>query len=153
MQRKSELELVVSRSVNAPARVVFEAWTDPELLEQWWVPMSSGVVIILCELDVRTGGAYRLEFGHPSSSRVVSVFGRYVEVVRNSRLVWTNEECGDRGALTTVTFEERAGTTLITVHDRYPSIEALEDAVSSGTTSGWSEQFEQLDDLLETGRP
>ena len=158
VERKSERELVVTRTFNAPARIVFEAWTNPELLKQWWAPKSFGVSFLSCEADVRTGGAYRFVFGHPSSEQPMEFFGRYVEVAPPSRLAWTNEEGGEGGAVSTVTFEERGGGTLVVMHDLYPSKEALDGAVASGSTSGFSEAFEQLDDLLVTrignaGRP
>src|SRR5512138_702325 len=111
VERKSERELVVTRSFDAPARAVFEAWTTPELLKQWWVPKSSGLTLLSCELDVRVGGRYRLVFSHPAAPEPMAFFGRYLEVTPHSRLVWTNEEGGDNGQVTTVTFEERGGRT------------------------------------------
>src|SRR3954453_16767609 len=148
VERKSERELVVTRTVNGPARIVFEAWTKPELFRRWWAPKSFGVSVISCELDVGTGGTYRLVLGHPSSEQPMAFFGRYIEVTPHSRLVWTNDEGGEVGAVTTVTFEEKGDATLVVVHELYPSKEALDDAMASGSTSGWGEQFEQLDDLV-----
>src|SRR5262245_63763339 len=104
VERKSERELVVTRTVNAPARIVFEAWTKPELLKRWWAPKSFGLSLLSCEADVRVGGRYRLVFGHAASEHPMEFFGRYIEVTPHSRLVWTNEEGGDDGAVTTVTF-------------------------------------------------
>src|SRR5512134_1963064 len=104
VERKSERELVVTRTFNAPAHIVFEAWTEPELLKRWWVPKSIGVSLLSCEMDVRVGGAYRFEFGH-DGSEPMAFFGRYIEVIPDSRLVWTNDESDD-GAITTVTFQE-----------------------------------------------
>ena len=149
VERKFERELVVTRTFNAPARIVFEAWTKPELFKQWWVPKSMGMFLRSCEMDVRVGGRYRLVFGHDASNPV-EFFGRYIEVTPNSRLVWTNDEAGDAGQVTTVTFEERGGQTLLVVHDRYPSKEALDEAIASGSTGALPEQFEQLDELLVT---
>jgi len=148
VERASERELVVTRSFNGPARLVFEAWTRPELFLQWWVPKSSGISLVSSEMDIRTGGTYRLEFGHPASERTMTFFGRYLEVTPPSRMVWTNEESGESGAVTTVTFEERDGQTLVVLRDLYPTREALDEAVASGSTSGYGEQFEQLDALL-----
>jgi len=149
-ERKSDRELVVTRTFNAPAHIVFEAWTKPELFKRWWAPKSFGVTILSCELDVRTGGTYRLEFGHASSEQPMAFFGRYLDVTPNARLVWTNEEGGDGGQITTVTFEERGGETVVVMHDLYPSKEALDEAIASGSTSGFSEIFDQLDALLAT---
>jgi uncharacterized protein YndB with AHSA1/START domain len=148
VERKSERELVITRAFNAPARIVFEAWTKPELLMRWWAPKSFGVSFISCEADVRAGGTYRFVFGHPSSEQPMAFFGRYAEVTPHSRLVWTNDEGGEGGAVTTVTFAERDAGTLVVMHDLYPSKEALEDAIASGSTGGFSETFEQLDELL-----
>jgi uncharacterized protein YndB with AHSA1/START domain len=144
VERKSERELVVTRTFNGPARIVFEAWTKPELLKRWWAPKSTGVSLLSCEADVRVGGRYRFEFGLEASKPMV-FFGRYIEVIPNSRLVWTNDE-GD-GALTTVTFEEKGGQTLVVMHELHPSKEAL-DAAITGMEGGMSETFGQLDDLL-----
>jgi uncharacterized protein YndB with AHSA1/START domain len=146
VERGSERELVVTRTVNGPARIVFEAWTKPELLERWWAPKSFPISLISCETDVRVGGRYRLVFGYEGST--MEFFGRYLEVTPPSRLVWTNDEVDDGGTVTTVTFEETGGRTLLVVHDLYPSKEALDGAIASGSTSGMPEALEQLDELL-----
>ena len=116
VERKSERELVVTRTFNAPRRIVFDAWTKPELFKLWWVPKSSGMSLLSCEQDVRVGGRYRLEFKHPAASMPIAFFGQYLEVTPPSRLVWTNEESED-GPITTVTFEEKAGKTLLVMHE------------------------------------
>lgn len=148
VERKSEREFVVTRVFNGPARIIFEAWTKPELLQRWWLPKSCGASFLACEADVRTGGTYRFEFGHPASDQPMAFFGRYIEVIPPSRLVWTNEEGGEGGAITTVTFEEKDGKTLVVLHDLYPSKEALDEAIASESTGGSSESFDQLDELL-----
>ena len=150
VERKSERELVVARTFNGPARLVFEAWTKPELLKRWWAPKSFGISFISCEVDVRAGGTYRFVFGHPAAEQPMEFFGRYLEVTPHCRLVWTNDEGSEGGAVTTVTFEERGAETLVTMHDLYPSKEALDDAIASGSTGGFGEAFEQLDELLVT---
>jgi uncharacterized protein YndB with AHSA1/START domain len=148
VERTSERELVVRRTFKAPARLVFEAWTKPELFKQWWVPKSMGMFLRSCEMDVRVGGGYRLVFGHDASN-AAEFFGRYIEVTPHSRLVWTNDEGGDDGPVTTVTFEEKGGKTLLVLHELYPSKEAL-DAAGTGAAAAMSETFEQLDELLVT---
>lgn len=147
VDRISERELVVRRTFDHPARRVFEAWTDPTLFQRWWVPRSCGAILVSCQLDVRTGGGYRLEFGTPGGTETMPFFGTYLEVVPGERLVWTNAESDD-GAVTTITFTERDGRTEVTMHDRYPSKEALDEAIASGSTSGAPETFDQLDDVL-----
>lgn len=147
VERKSERELVVTRVFDGPAHIVFEAWTKPELLKRWWVPRSCGVSFLSCEADVRTGGTYRFVFSHAASEQPMAFFGKYIEATPYARLVWTNEE-SDEGAVTAVTFEDKGGKTLVVMHDLYPSKEALDNAIASGSTSGTGEQFEQLDGLL-----
>ena len=144
VERKSERELVVTRTFNGPARIVFEAWTKPELFKKWWVPKSMGMTLVSCEMDVRTGGKYRLVFGQG-----MAFFGSYTEVTPHSRLVWTNEEGGDNGSVTTVTFEEKGGKTLLVLSELYPSKEAL-DSAGTGAADALVETFAQLDELLLT---
>lgn len=141
VERTSDRELVVTRIVNAPARLVFEAWTNPELFRRWWVPKSYGLNLTSCEMDVRVGGQYRLAFLHEGST--MEFFGTYLEVTPPSRLVWTNEE-GDGMMVTTVTFEEFDGKTRLVVHDLYPSAEA----VDTGSTGAMPEVLDQLEELL-----
>ena len=148
VERKSDRELVVTRTFNGPARIVFEAWTKAELFKQWWVPKSMGMSLRSCEMDVRVGGKYRLEFRHGDSDSM-AFFGKYIEVVPHSRLVWTNDEGGDGGPVTTVTFEEKGGKTLLVLHELYSSKEAL-DAAGTGAADAMGETFGQLDELLVT---
>jgi uncharacterized protein YndB with AHSA1/START domain len=147
VERTSDRELVVTRTVNGPVRTVFEAWTNAELFRQWWVPKSYGVNLLSCELDARVGGGYRLTFDN-GTAEPMAFFGRYLEVTPPARLVWTNEE-GDGGTVvTSVTFEEDHGRTRLVVHDLYPSKEALDEAVASGATNWNPETFDQLDEVL-----
>jgi len=144
VERKSDREILVTRTFNAPARLVFKAWTQPELFKQWWIPKSMGMVLHSCEMDVRVGGKYGLNFG-PG----MDFFGTYLEVTPPSRLAWTNEEGGENGSITTVTFEEEAGKTLLVMSELYPSQEAL-DAAGTGAAEATRETFAQLDELLLT---
>ena len=146
VQKKSDREVVVTRTFDAPARLVFEAWSKPELFKKWWVPRSMGMTLRSCELDVRTGGKYRLVFGDDPANPV-AFFGKYLEVVPNKRIVWTNEESGDAASVTTVTFEERDGKTLLVMSELYPTKEAL-DAAGTGAQEATYETFRQLDELL-----
>jgi uncharacterized protein YndB with AHSA1/START domain len=148
-ERTSDRELVVTRTFNAPPHIVFEAWAKPELFKRWWVPKSMGMSLLTCEMDVRVGGTYRFVFG-VDGSEVMEVFGKYLEVTPPSRLVWTNEEGDEGGAVTTLTFEERGGQTLLVKHDLYPSKEALDVELASGAAEGMPEQLEQLEELLVT---
>jgi uncharacterized protein YndB with AHSA1/START domain len=151
VERKSEREMVLTRTFDGPARIVFEAWTKPELLKRWWIPKSMGMSLLSCELDVRVGGKYRFVIGH-DASKSMAFYGKYLEVTPPSRLVWTNEESPD-GAVTTVTFEENGGKTVLVLHERYPSKEALDACLAAGASmmeGGMGETFEQLDELLVT---
>ena len=146
VQRKSDREVVVTRTFDAPARLVFEAWTRPDLFKQWWVPRSMGMTLRSCELDVRTGGKYRLVFGDDPANPI-AFFGKYLDVVPNQRIVWTNEESGADGSVTTVTFEEKNGKTTLVMSELYPTKEAL-DAAGTGAQEAMNETFGQLDELL-----
>ena len=157
-ERTSDRELVVSRTINGPARTVFEAWTTPELMERWWSPKSFPIALLSCEMDVRVGGTYKLTFGYEDST--FDFFGRYLEVAPPSHLVWTNDEADSGETITTVTFEETGGRTLVVVHDVYPSKKALDAAIAAGSTamSAMPESLAQLDELIVTldadeGRP
>lgn len=146
VERTSDRELVVTRVFDAPPDKLFKAWSQPDLFRRWWVPQSvTGVSLLSCELDVRTGGKYRLEFG-TGGSDTMAFYGKYLDVVPNRRIVWTNDE-GEEGAVTTVTFEEQGGKTLLTFHELYPSKEALDEAMT-GSAAGLPEQLDQLDALL-----
>jgi uncharacterized protein YndB with AHSA1/START domain len=142
----SEREVVVTRTFDAPARLVFEAWSRAELFEQWWVPRSLGATLRSCELDVRTGGTYRLVFGD-DPAETMTFHGRYLEVVPDARIVWTNDEDGESASVTTVTLEERDGKTHLVLSELYPSKEAF-DAAGTGAQDALSETFEQLDEVL-----
>jgi uncharacterized protein YndB with AHSA1/START domain len=147
-ERTSACEHVVTRTFSSPARTVFAAWTTPELLTQWWAPKSFGIAFLSCAVDARTGGTYRFVFGHPAAAEPMAFFGRYLEVIPPTRLVWTNDESGESGAISTATFTEIDGTTRLVLHDRYPTKEALDAAIESGSTCGFGETFDQLDLLL-----
>ena len=146
-ERSSDRELVVTRTFNGPARLVFKAWTMPELMMRWWAPKSFGINLVGCEIDARTGGGYRMAFDVPGQAEPVAFFGKYLEVTPPTRLVWTNEEDPD-GSVTTVTFTEKDGKTHLVLHDLYPSKDALDAAIASESVSGYAEQFNELDKLL-----
>jgi uncharacterized protein YndB with AHSA1/START domain len=144
VERTSEREMVITRTFNAPARIVFEAWTRPEHMRRWWVPKSMGIAMLSCEMDVRTGGTYRFVF--QAEPEPMAFFGRYLEVSPHSRLVWTNEDGGDAGQVSTLTLEEHGDTTQMVLHELYPSGEAL--AAGAGAYDAMPESFDQLDELL-----
>ena len=142
VERKSDSEVVVTRWFDAPAHLVFEAWSQPDLFERWWIPKSMGMTLQSCEMDVRTGGTYRLGFGGG-----MDFFGTYLEVTPPSRIVWTNDEGGEDGSVTTVTLTEQNGKTLLVMSELHPSKDAL-DAEGGGASDATHETFGQLDELL-----
>ena len=146
VEQTSDREIVITRTFNAPARIVFEAWTKAEHMRRWWVPASAGLTLLSCEIDARTCGGYRFVFAHPAAPDGMAFFGRYLEVTPYSRLVWTNDEGGDAGQVSTLTLEEHGDTTRIVLHELYPTAEALEAA--KGSYDGMPESFGQLDALL-----
>lgn len=147
--RTSDRAVAVTRTFDSPARTVFDAWTRPELFRLWWAPRSMGATLSACEIDARTGGGYRITFGDAGQG-AMTFFGKYLEVTPPSRLVWTNEESDD-APVTTVTFEDRGGSTLLVLSELYPSAEPVADA-AAGMQAMMSEQFAQLDELLASLR-
>ena len=154
VERTSDRELVVTRSFNGPARIVFDAWTQPELLKRWWAPKSYGVTLFECEVDLRVGGTYRYAFGRdPKNPEVFS--GRYLEVDPPSKLVLTQlyERMRDVGeAIVTATFEESDGKTWLTLRQLFPSKQALDGALASGMEQGMRITLDQLDELVVAQR-
>lgn len=147
-ERASDRELVITRTFNGPARLVFKAWTTPELFMRWWAPKSFGIKMVGCEIDARTGGGYRMLFEVPGAPEPMAFYGRYLDVTPPSRLVWTNEEGEEGGSVTTVTFEEKDGRTHLVLRDLYPSKDALDAALASESTGAYPEQFDALDEVL-----
>jgi len=150
--RKSDRELVVTRRFNAPRDLVFRAWSDAEIFKRWWIPRSMPITMLSCEMDVRTGGSYKLVLSHPAAPEPMAFFGRYLEVEPPARIVWTNEEEGDAGQVTTVTFEQQGDSTLVVILERYASKEALDEAIATGSINWNNETFEQLDAVLADDR-
>jgi uncharacterized protein YndB with AHSA1/START domain len=149
-KRLSDRELTVTRNFDAPPHLVYKAWTTAALMQRWWVPKSAGMTLLSCEIDARNGGSYRFVFQHPAFPEPMAFFGRYIEAAPNSRLVWTNEE-SPNGSVTTITLTDLGGRTQLVLHDLYPSKEAADEAIASGSTSGYPEQFDQLDAILAEG--
>lgn len=148
IERRSDRELVITRTFDAPPHIVFKAWSQPDIFRRWWVPKSAtGVSLVSCDMDVRTGGKYRLEFS-AGGAETMAFFGKYIDVVPDQRIVWTNDE-EEEGAVTTVIFEEQGGKTLLTFHEVYPTKDALEEALQ-GAAAGLPEQLDQLEELLST---
>jgi uncharacterized protein YndB with AHSA1/START domain len=144
VERRSDREVVVTRTFDAPARLVFEAWSNPELFQKWWLPTSFAITLQSYEADVRVGGTYRLVL--TAQGATMAFYGRYLEVTPHSRLAWTNDEGGEGGAVTTVTFTEKGGKTTVAVSNVFPTKEALDAEI--GSTEGLPESLDQLEQLL-----
>lgn len=147
-ERRSDRELVVTRRFRAPARLIFKAWTTPDLMMKWWTPASFGITFVSCEMDARTGGSYRFVFAHPAAPDPMAFFGKYIEVVPDKRIVWTNAEGAEGGQVSTLTFEEKDGETVLVLHDLFPSKAALDQALEEGSVGAWPEQYAALEELL-----
>lgn len=145
VERKSDRELLVTRIFDAPAAIVFKAWSQADIFKRWWMPKDAPGTLVSCDMDVRTGGKYRLEFSF--GNQTMAFYGKYLDVVPDSRIVWTNDEGEEEGAVTTVTFEDRGEKTFLTFHEVYPSKEALDEAMV-GSAAGLPQQLDQLDELL-----
>jgi uncharacterized protein YndB with AHSA1/START domain len=147
-ERTSEREIVITRTFRATAAIVFDAWTRPEFVKRWWAPKSRGVSVVECTADVRPGGAYRYVIAQGEEMRF-AFFGKYVEITRPSRLVYTQSfEPVPGEAVITVSFDEREGATTLVAHELYPSKEALDGALASGMEDGMRETYDQLDELV-----
>lgn len=149
VEPKGDREIIVTRTFDAPARIVFQAWTTPALFKRWWIPKSMPLALLSYEAEIRTGGSYRLVFD-VDGTKTMAFFGKYIEVTPHSRIVWTNDESGEDGAISTVTLEEKGGKTLLVLQDLYRSKEARDAALASGQYDGMAETFGQLDEVLVT---
>jgi uncharacterized protein YndB with AHSA1/START domain len=150
LERVSDREIVIARTFDGPARIVFDAWTKPELLRRWWAPCSLGVTLFECDADVRVGGSYRYVFGRDREG-AVAFSGRYTEVAPHSRLVYTQifEPMRDAGeAIVAATFDEQRGKTRLVLRGLYPSKQALDATIASGMEQGMRETMEQLEKLV-----
>jgi uncharacterized protein YndB with AHSA1/START domain len=113
-------ELVLTRLIDAPRELVFQAWTDPRHLAQWWGPQHFTNAV--CEVDPRPGGAIRIDMRGPDGV-IYPMKGVFREVVAPERLVFTSTAVEDAAGnpqlegLATVTFAEHEGKTLLTVHN------------------------------------
>jgi len=139
-----EREVTVTRLFDAPRPLVFSMWTDAKHVAAWWGPHTFDNPKV--EVDPRPGGKILIHMRRPDGG-VHPMGGVYDEVTPHSRIVWTNEEGGENGSVTTVTFEEKDGQTLLVMSELYPSKEAF-DAAGTGAAEATHETFGQLDDLL-----
>jgi uncharacterized protein YndB with AHSA1/START domain len=150
MEVLSDRELVISRTFNGPARIVFDAWTQPELVKRWWAPASRCVVMVSCDADVRVGGQYRYVLRRDTGGEF-AFSGTYTEIAPPSRLVYTQifEPMAQAGeVVVSITFEERDGKTHLVSRELYPSKEVLDAALASGMEHGMRETMDQLDELV-----
>jgi uncharacterized protein YndB with AHSA1/START domain len=153
MQLEADREIIISRTFDGPARIVFDAWTKPELVKRWWAPKGRATIVSV-DADVRVGGKYRYVL-KADVGEAFAFSGSYTEITPHSRLVYTQsfEPMADAGsAIITVTFDERDGKTRLVSRELYPSKEAREAALSSGMEEGMRETMDQLDVLVASLR-
>ena len=134
-------ELTLTRVFRAPRALVFQAWTDPKHLSQWWGP--KGFTNPVCEEDARVGGALRIVMRAPDGAEYPMI-GVFREVVAPERLVFTNSPVDAAGqplmdGLTTVTFAEHEGGTKLTVHTRAAGLAEIAARMLEGMEAGWGE--------------
>ncbi|MCI0432018.1 MAG: SRPBCC family protein [Gemmatimonadetes bacterium] len=155
MELRSDREIVISRAFNGPARIVFDAWTNPALVKRWWAPASRGVTVVGCDAAVRAGGTYRYVL-RLSTGHEVAFSGTYAEVTPPSRLVYTQifepaasgANPGAEQLVITVTFDERDGKTHVVLHSLCPSKEVRDQILATGMEQGMRETWDQLDELV-----
>jgi len=143
----ADREIVITRLLNAPRELVFKAWTDRELIRQWWGPR--GFTTTTHEMDVRPGGVWRFIMHGPDGTdydnRIV-----YVEIVEPERLVYNHG--GDDGAVqfrATVTFVEQGGKTALTMHSLFPSAEERDRVVREyHAIEGGKQTLDRLEEYL-----
>jgi len=149
MELTSDLEIVITRTFNGPPRIVFEAWTRPELVRRWWAPKALGVSVVSIDADVRVGGRYRYVLQRGDGGGEVAFSGTYREVAPPSRLVYTQafEPYPDE-VIITITLTERDGQTDFVSHELWPSKEIRDMAMSTGMEKGMRMTMDQLDELV-----
>jgi len=153
MELRDDRDVVIARTFNAPARLVYDAWTKPEFVRRWWAPRSHGVSLVVCDADIRVGGAYRyvMRKDGDGADGDIGFSGRYVELTPHSRIVLTQifEPMADAGEVViTVSFDEVDGQTHLVSQERYPSKEARDAAVGAGMEQGMRESMDQLEALV-----
>lgn len=150
LERESDREIVIRRSFDAPAGIVFGALTNPDLVRRWWAPRSLGVSVVSVEIDVRVGGKYRHVLRHDGGGDV-GFSGEYLDIVPPRRLVYTQiyEPMAEAGeVVVTVSLDERDGRTHLVLHERWPSKGALDGALATNMERGFSETMDQLEQLV-----
>jgi uncharacterized protein YndB with AHSA1/START domain len=150
MRLEGDREIVISRTFNAPARLVFDAVTKPELLKRWWAPKSLGVALVQCDADVRPGGTYRYVM-QKGNGPLMAFSGTYREESPPARLVYDEifEPMAALGsAHVSVTFEEHDGKTRYVMRSVYASKQARDGVVASGMEKGMRESMDQLEALV-----
>jgi uncharacterized protein YndB with AHSA1/START domain len=159
MELKGDREIVIARTFNGPARIVFDAWTRPELVRRWWAPKSHRVSVVACDADIRVGGGYRYLLRLDTGNEF-AFSGRYSEVTPHSRLVYTQifeptaagAKPGDDEVIITVTFDERDGKTHLVSHSLCPSKDVRDAIIASGMEHGMRETMDQLEELVASLR-
>lgn len=147
-EAEADRELVITRSFDAPARLLFEAWSKPEHLKKWFGPV--GYPVTMCEMDFRKGGQWRAAMTGPTGTQQTPFGGEYLEIVPNRRIVFSNgfELPGAEKMIMTVTFDEMEGRTLLTIHTLFASLAQKATHVGAGMAEGIASGLDQLTDVV-----
>jgi uncharacterized protein YndB with AHSA1/START domain len=143
-------EVIITRTYDAPARLLFVAWSKPEHLMKWFGPV--GWPLTLCEVDFRMGGRFRFAMTGPSGRQDTPFGGEYLEIVPHRKIVFDNafEAPGAEKMITTVTFDEKDGRTTLTHHTLFASVAMKNEYVGMGFVQGVGSGFDQLAAVVAT---
>lgn len=145
----SDREIVMTRVVDAPRRLVWDAWTKPEHLPHWMTG-PEGWTMPVCEIDLRPGGAWHFVWRRDDGTEM-GMRGVYREITPPERLVCTESWGGDwPETINTLVLSEEAGRTTISQTVLYPSKEARDAALQTGMKDGASTSFDRLAEYLRT---
>ena len=144
----ADREIVITREFDAPARILFAAWSTPEHLLQWFGP--EGWPLTLCEVDFRVGGRWRFAMTGSSGVQNTPFGGEYLEIVPNDRIVFSNafEEPGAETLIVIVTFAEQDGRTTLTIRTLFRSTEVRDWHAEQGYATGYASALDQLADVV-----
>jgi uncharacterized protein YndB with AHSA1/START domain len=145
----SDTEIKIVRRFNAPRDLVFDVWTTPEHVRNWWGWDKDPMTV--CEIDLRVGGEWRFISVNEDYGEV-HFYGEYKEIDRPLRLVSTEvfAPYPNSPALNTLTLEEGEGVTTMTILVDYPSKEARDATIASGMESGLQHSLDRADTVLAT---
>jgi uncharacterized protein YndB with AHSA1/START domain len=151
--KPGDAEIVIRRTLDAPRQLVFQMFTEPRHLAQFWGPKVTHVSV--CEVDARVGGAFRVDMTGEDGA-VYSCTGTYREIVPPERIVYAATTADDNPcggglpprSVVTISFANENGKTRITIHAKLQSRAAVEAAIAGGFSMGWNDSLDRLAALL-----